>query len=363
MATNPIRAAAEKLEPGLRRAFLEAIQGLASAETAALVEAINLGDVNRVLELLGLADDALVTSAMTAALNEVVMAGAQAAPISISGRRVQFAFDVVNPRTVDAIQQYRLNLIRQINDTTREAIRHSLRQGLEAGINPRTIARDIQQTIGLTTRQTQAVANFRSELERIHRGAPSSWGVGQASDISRAPGGAQVYPVDANGNLVATDPVRARRLRDFRYDRTLARAGRTGVPLTQKQIDTMVDAYARKYRRHRAETIARTEALRAAHLGQFEQYRQAADAGLFPADLVRRRWVTAGDERVRASHRPIPRLNPGAEGFGIGMGDLFVTPEGPVAMPPHGPNCRCTVIHRVIEPEMVGKPLGPLAPN
>lgn len=334
-----LKAVLAKIEPGLRRVILAALQEMRdTADMDRLTALLQIGDVEGVVAMLRLSAEA--TAAMEAALADAVQTGARAA---VAPPGIVFAFDAVNPATVEFIRAYRLNLIRQIDDVTREGVRQIIRDGLEHGQNPRTVARAVKERVGLTQSQAKAVANFRAELERFHlKRTAGDWNLG--GKISRAAGGAQVYVIDQHGNPV--DKIMARRLRDFRFDRTLRRAMQTGEPLTPEQIDKMVAAYERKFLRFRAETIARTEALRAANAGEHQQWVQAVQRGVVEESRIRRHWLTAGDERVRLSHRQIPHMNQG----GVMLNQPFRTPGGLVLTPPAAPNCRCTVTYRVLPP-------------
>jgi hypothetical protein len=105
----------------------------------------------------------------------------------------------------------------------------------------------------------------------------------------------------------------------------------------QAEQGRMVGRYRERYVKHRAETIARTESLRAANLGSFEAWRQAIeDSDLFDPSEVKRKWITARDDRVRPDHR-------GAAGQKRGLREPFTVGGIAVMFPPHQPNCRCTV--------------------
>jgi len=155
----------------------------------------------------------------------------------------------------------------------------------------------------------------------------------------------QVFRPEDDGTPM--DDVDERRLRDFRYDKTLLRAMEQAKPLTPKQIDTMVDAYRRKYLKYRAQTIARTEALRTTNVGVQDAWRQAVEQGKVSEDLIRRKWVVADDERLCKFCAPIPKMNPK---LGVDLQQPFETPKGPTMLPPLHPNCRCTVFIRAYEP-------------
>lgn len=260
---------------------------------------------------------------------------------------VVFQFDSLNPKVVEFLQKYQLDLIVEIDDKTREGIRYIVNQGLESGANPRDTARKVRQIVGLTERQAAAVGAYRKQLETFHE-RKSAERMKLGGKISRAAGGAQTFAVDPVTGK-PKDGILERRLRDFRYDSTLQHAMDSGKPLTSKQIDEMVEAYARKYRRYRSEMIARTETLRATNAGILESWKQAVDQGLVSEDLLRKTWIIAKDERTCPSCRMVPPLNKGAEGKGIPVNQNFNVGGGVfVQMPPLHPACRCTIFIRFI---------------
>lgn len=346
VSRRDVEALAQTLEPALAAAVLDALDTIRDRATLeALAAAIAVGDTDAIVTMVGLgaATGAATIGPMQVALRNIVVAGAATVKLDAPGIVVGTlpGFDMLNPRTADFIRRYELNLIRQINDATKDAIRDRVTAGLRAGKNPRQVASEVKGSIGLTTRQARAVASFRAELEQFHtKRSAGAWNLG--AKISRAPGGAQVFAIGPDGKPL--DGITARRLRDFRYDKTLARALETGKPLTAEQIDKMVAAYERKYLKHRAETIARTEALRALHVGAQAQWQQAVEAGTVGADKVRRKWLVARDERTCPVCSPIPKMNPD----GVGLDEPFDTPQGKANLPPIHPDCRCTVSYTIL---------------
>lgn len=266
---------------------------------------------------------------------------------SFAPKTVIFQFDSLNPKVTDFLQRYQMDLIVEIDDKTRSAIKAVVTKGMMAGQNPRETARDVRQIVGLTERQAAAVGAYRKQLETFHE-RKSANRMNLGGKISRAPGGAQTFAVDASGKPV--DGILDRRLRDFRYDSQLQRAMTTGKALTPAQIDKMVEGYARKYRRYRSEMIARTESMRALNAGVLESWKQAVDQGLVQENLLRKQWIVAKDERTCPICRPMPALNRGAEGFGIRVTEQFNTGNGyGVMLPGLHPGCRCVVFIRMIE--------------
>lgn len=228
--------------------------------------------------------------------------------------RVAVTFDPTETEVVDYLRANEMTLIREMSRETVASVRTSITQGVQDGRNPLDVARDIRRHIGLTQRQTRAVLNFRRMLEQGDREA-----------LQRA-------------------------LRDRRFDPTVLRAIRDGKPLSKARIDAMVKRYEERYLRYRSETIARTEALRAANGGADMAWRQAVREGKVPVEAITRRWLNSGDHKVRDSHKAIPTLN--AEG--VGLNEAFKSPLGPIMFPgdPSAPpensiNCRCTVLYNV----------------
>lgn len=340
---SDVERLADAIAPDIGKAVRAALEEHADRiNIAALEEALQAGDRARVFAIIGDLDTVRAQAVRNALQDGVWQAGAWAGGQPILNG-ANFAFDRLNPVLTQWVQTYSLNLIREINDGTREAIRGALDAGVRAGAGPIDQARQVRQAIGLTERQSRAVEAYRKELETIHtKRSANGWGLGNEIDRRN---GRQVFAPDKNGK--PKDGIERRRLRDFRYDGTTAKAIETGNPLTPVQITRMVDAYKRKYLRHRSETIARTESIRTANAGVHETYRQAIAAGVLNPDLVRRQWIISRDERTCEWCQPIPGMNPKK---GVRFGDQFKTPRGSVMLPPEHPNCRCSVSYRIYEP-------------
>lgn len=321
-----------------------------------------------------------------------------------------------NPAAVQFAQRYTYDLVRHLIDDpqtpTRQTLAVVISEGLQAGHNPRRVAQAVDAVIGLTPHQAKAVASFRAELEGWgERQSADGWGLGQRP--SQAPGGAQVAPVDERGRL--TDAARMFRLRDFRQDGFLQRALQAGEQqrahrankqqflereltlalqrgqtpadarrtalarfkavddklgqqraIPQARIDQMVEAYARKWLKHRASTIARTESIRALNAGKFLQWQAAVADGTVDGRLVYKRWIVSPGERTCPTCNGIARhYNALNNGWGIQLEQLFDpsvlasykpgrSAMEPALYPPLHPNCRCTTIYREVHPNMIG---------
>jgi len=301
-----------RAEPRLRNAFLNAITAAKEASTlTALSVLLESGQIEEALDIAASAG-AIRLSAEYAAV--FTLAGREGAEFLEDVLEVAVSFDQVNQRAVDVMQQERLRLITNFTTEQRAATRSALVDGIRRGLNPVEQARNFRGSIGLTARQQAAVENYRRLLEQ------------GSSEALR------------------------RELRDRRFDSTVRSAIRSGEPLTVAQVDRMVERYRERFISFRANTIARTEALRAVHAGTDEMYFQAIDDGFLGADQLERRWLTARDERVRSSHR---RLN----GLVRAIGETFPGNAGPLRFPgdPDAPSsetvqCRCALSTRIDVP-------------
>lgn len=223
-------------------------------------------------------------------------------------------FGLSNPVSVQAHAKNRLELVRQMTDTQRDALRRLLETGSVKGMNPRQTAIRMRESLGLTSHQERIVANYRAELE------------------SPRP------------------KFNPRKLRDRRFDRSVLRAIETGHPMEPEKIDQMVGRYRERWVKHRAETIARTESLRAVRGGQQGMWESLVQTGQIQPDAVRRFWVYTHDHRTRDWHRSTPGLNKEGrainEPFRTGLGNMLMFPGDPAAPGKETINCRCVLITR-----------------
>jgi len=236
--------------------------------------------------------------------------GADAAISDLDGVQVEKAsvgtsmnFDLLNPDTIKFLQIYKFELIQNISNTTREAIRQIMLDGVRNGEAPSVIARNIRLHIGLTAQQAQAVLNYKRALEK------------------------------GQGSIALQNA-----LRDQRFDSTVAAAINAGKPLPKEKIQKLVGAYLRKSLKYRAETIARSESIRASTIGQNIAWRQARDQNLLPTTM-RRYWVITKHDTCE-----LCKDTRSGNKDGVGMDEAFQTPIGPTDGPPLHPRCRCTLV-------------------
>lgn len=301
------------VEPRLRQAVLRSIAVMRSmvGTEQQIAEAIRTGQIHPIID--NMARAGAVTLANEIA-DSYTLAGTRTAEDLTDGLLVTVDFDRVNERAVEHMRQTRLGLIRDFTDEQREVAQRAMTRGIEQGANPLVQAREFRGDIGLTVRQQQAVDNYRRSLA-----------------------------LAGEGDRLALD----RELRDRRFDPTVQRAINTREPLTQAQIDRMVQRYKERFIRQRSETIARTEALRSVHSGQHESLLQAVEDGVVDQHTLVREWNTSIDGRERESHN---RLN----GVKRGLHETFPGLDGPLRYPgdPFAPasevvRCRCALSARV----------------
>ncbi|QCO00568.1 hypothetical protein [Azospirillum argentinense] len=330
---------AARLEPGMREAFLKAVRALrAQADPARIAALLENGDVDGVLDAIGLNDPAWLNS-FRAAMAEGFVAGGQETHAGVRGliidaisqdilppgsdARLLASFGIRNLPAEKALRDYGMGLIREIDDNTRDGVRTFLEDGMEAGRNPVQSALDLCGRIGESGEREGGILGLTET---------------QARSVQRA-----------RDELASTDAPTLRRylgreLRDRRYDAAVLRAIRSGEPIPEAIQEKAGTAYSNRYLRYRAEVMSRTESLRSASVGQHAALLNAVATGALPYGSIRRFWMDTDDERTRVWHKEIPDLNPD----GVSLEEPFVTPLGPLLYPrdPEGEaeniiQCRC----------------------
>lgn len=295
-------ALADLLVPDLRSAFLAGIQDIVdNVLLRQLVEAIERGDVEGAFRSLGYSPAAMrpIVVAIERAFEQGGVLTGETFPtyLNTTNGKAIFRFDPRNSRSEAWLRDVSSQLITRIEDETRINVRNILTVGMEAGRNPRSVALDIvgrvdpatQQRVGgivgLTVNQERWVTNTRIKLEQLD---------------------AAYFDRD---------------LRDKRFDSIVRKAIDAGKPLSVETIDKLTARYKMNALRYRGESIARTEALRSLNFAEWEAVRQAADMGAINQSATKRIWDSAGDGRVRWSHKRL-------DGQAVEIDQPFVSPSG-----------------------------------
>lgn len=299
-----IRAA----EPRIRNEFLRLVRSVSSQRT--LEQLANLLERGLIDEALDLVEQIPAALATVVTFTFTVSSEDTARVIArILNRPV--SFDQTNQRAVNIMRDARLRLIREFTTEQRNATRQALIEGIQRGLNPRDQARLFRDSIGLTSRQIQAVQRYRELLEMNSREALT------------------------------------RQLRDRRFDGSVQRAVRGETHLNEEQIDRMVQRYRERYLIYRSQVIARTEALRAVHQGVEEMYQQSFDSGLLDPGQLVRIWITSRDARVRDTHNGMNgQQRQVGEQFETDAGNLLRYPGDELAPASEIVQCRCVLATR-----------------
>lgn len=323
-----VQEALDKLEPRVQKAFLDAVKGVTKAvDIQAVVRALERGDIEAAIRAFRF--EVTLFGPVDRALEEAYRAGGIAALATLpllrdpfDGGRIVLGFNGRNPRAENWAREMSSRLIvGDIVEDQKQAIREALYRGVEAGKNPRQTALDIAGRIspvtgrreggliGLSRVQMQWVANARKELE--------------------------------SGDYAA---FMGRTLRNKTTDRTLVRLSRQGIPLTNAQIERIIQNYNRNLLRYRAQIISRTETLNAYRAGTREGFQQLVDSGGVRNDQIRRIWSATGDLRTRASHWGMNKQElRGLDTPWNVEGSLMLYPgdQSLGALGQHTINCRC----------------------
>lgn len=197
------------------------------------------------------------------------------------GFYTQYRFDMTNPFAVAQVDSFAGQLVRQISETTRGTIKQLVGSAFREGFTADVLARRLRQTVGLTTGQALAVQRYKNRLLNS----------GMSSEVA----------------------------------------------------NNLADRYFRKTLKRRAETIARTEIMRASNFGRQQGWLSAVDHGLLSATDSTKEWITAPE---RSKYGPPCATCLPMDGVKVmGIETPFKTPAGQeLNMPPAHPNCRCTAV-------------------
>lgn len=189
---------------------------------------------------------------MVDALTGIIVESAQVA-IEIRPR-----LDIINPYAIALAQRQASTILRSVDATTLSSIQAVIARAANGEMTVQRAAKMIEATVGLAPSQIATLTAYEQAAHaRLERGARA---------------------------LTATE-----------------RARWSTAPATLRgraSIDRNVDTYARTMLRQRAQTIARTETMRAANYGQRAAWNDAANAGLFDPSKATIRWYTTSDDRA-----------------------------------------------------------------
>lgn len=321
ISNRRLNDALDKQEREIRRAFIDAIENhKANIDIAALVAALEAGDINRAANILNIR----TLFALDAAITGAYIAGGQTIVDGAPRFAASFGFSGRHERAERWIQDNAAALVTNINNEQETLLRGVIEREVITGTAPRVAAleivgkidrasgRRVGGIVGLTQGQAQTVANVRDDLSNLNNRYFS------------------------------------RKLRDRRFDGLVRRAIKDGKPLSQTDIDRITNRYSDRALKSRGNMIARTESINALRAGRDEGVRQAIEQNAI-SDAVKI-WDATNDSRTRPDHAVL-------EGQRVALDDAFVAPDGSRLLYPGDSSlgaaadqiiqCRCIVDYRV----------------
>lgn len=279
-AWKELHRIADKYQPRVRRAFLTALEEIkGETKLVDIAAALQTGRVEVVVKILGLDQLETRLKTLTEELRGTYEEAAKGPGIaSLPTIAAAYRFDLMNPHSVNFLQNYNFRLVKDISNNTREALRTILVESFKHGVPPAAAARRIRDVIGLTPKMARAVVNYERSFDETDMDIPT--------------------------------------------------------------VSRLVESYITRLTRARANTISRTETIRAAGAGREGAWQDAAEKGFIKKREVRREWLVTDDDRLCPICEAIPGLNEG----GVGIDQPFQTDVGPKMQEPAHPNCRCSVV-------------------
>jgi len=152
---------ADRMEPSVRRLFIEGIQNLRDqADIDALKKAIEQQNQGAILQILQSQDTYFATSeALLEAINEAAKDRSILPEVA-----AVLVWDALRPRNVQFLREYRTGFISGVDQKTQNGIRQIILDTFRYGGTTDEQAKRIKDLIGLTERQAIAVTNYRNML-------------------------------------------------------------------------------------------------------------------------------------------------------------------------------------------------------
>lgn len=379
MAVNELDALIETLEPRLRDAFRRAILVLRDGiDTEALIEALRDRNIDAAIAALNVEPGAFsgyaierqvaFAEAGAVASQQLTKSRAKALPkrdatdpalrspvltpppdapapptlTAPGGGRIEFRFDMTNPRAEQKIRTEAAARVAGYVEEQIETARRVIADGFARGEGPQNIATDIAGRINPISKRREG-------------------GIIGLSDPQAG------YVESMRARLLSDDPEEMMKvlgrfgddgewiegtgltLRDRRFDAQIKRAIRDVAagkrnPLTRAKVDEMTARYSDRLLARRAEDIARTETASGVEMARAEATKQALNRAGLPGEAVTKGWYHSGGiENARAQHLAMH----GKEVIGIDT--HFILPDGTLMLHPHDPaggakhnvSCRC----------------------
>lgn len=329
MTEKQLKELLEKFAPVVREAILAGLREIRDdAVLSEIIRMIERGDEQAVLRALGY-NPAVFSGYYVAMLQTfeggglALIAGLPKYATDRDGVKTVMRFNVRDRAAEDWLRERSSGLVSEIGEDIRQAVRATLQRGQREGRNPRNVALDL---VGRVNRETG-----RREGGTVGLTA----GQIQWADSARQ----KLLTLDSGYFEMG--------LRDKRFDNIVRKAIESDRPLSPDVVQKLVGRYEDNALKHRGEMIGRTEALAALNRSEYEATRQALAQSDLPLAAAHKIWDSAGDSRVRDSHREM-------DGQRVAIDEPFVSPvTGARMMHPHDMSlgappaetiaCRCRI--------------------
>jgi len=276
-------------------------------------------DWKKVAAILGAPNDTyIVTKAKTAAdtFGEVFISGGKTTAGQISGSML-----VTSPAAIQYGEQRAGALIVGLQAEQLKNVQTVLAAGLGGDLPIDRVQSTIRNTVGLAPRQAQALVNYERGLLEAQ--------LGQGSRTVLGGPGRPLAP------RVALDR------------------------LSTERVDRAVETYRDRMLNYRARTIARTETVRAANAGAYEEMLTAGRNGMFDMTTARRVWSLTPDDRLCPECAEMEGQTIELEGT---FQSVTTAADGSetttdIEYPPLHPNCRCSFEVEIDEDSVSDVPL------
>lgn len=282
-----LHRAADRGAPALRRVFRDAVNDFRNKiDLGALTKALADGRMELVYTVIDWSMLEVAREPFTKALSAVARAAGRASAKQTTHRQIQKADEqdtrtiielIFNSEAPEAELWARQNsgvLIQGITDESLGSVRETIATYLRTGEDYGKGAQKIKDAVGLTRQQAGALARYRDSL------------------------------------------------------------GEQGAP--PARVDRLTESYRERLLKYRAETISRTETIKASNKGAMLYWQQLIGTGAIARGDARKVWIVTPDDRLCPVCEPLG-------GESVGIDDQFSTSIGSVDAPPLHPNCRCAI--------------------
>jgi len=324
IAYDRIRRRAANLAPDVVKRLLAAYDQIRVLLTESeLARAINSGTLDRLLdELIRSPEFTDALSPLREQVDRAVLESGRIYAGDLPSRIRPAAFNVLNPRVIDAARALDTRVLQALSTEVRETVRQAVISGTEQGANARVIARDVRASIGLSPNQEQWVRNFRAQLETGDRAALRRV-LGKGTILT--PGGETIQRAAHAGGAGLG-----------RRDLSLLERSLGREQLTPAKIDAMTASYRKRLIGLNAEAVTRSVALDASRAGQRLSWEDAIGRGILDRTRIRRVWLAVGGPGGDGRNRPEHLALHGTE---VGFDERY--PNGDL-LPGEGDyGCRC----------------------